>query len=69
MKSMDRLDVLVKGIPTQLHNIFKGFCAMKDVSVNDGMIDAMALWIEKVGGKNEAPNQIMDQLHGVATKG
>ena len=68
MKSMDRLDVLVKGIPTQLHNIFKGFCAMKSMSVNDGMIDAMALWIEKAGGKNETVNQIMDQLHGVVTK-
>ncbi len=66
--AVDKIDVLVKGIPNQLYNIFKGFSAMKNVSVNDGMIDAMALWIEKNGGKNDAVSQIMDQLHGVARK-
>ncbi len=64
----DKIDVLVKGIPNQLYNIFKGFAAMKNVSVNDGMIDAMAMWIEKNGGKNDAVGQIMDQLHGAARK-
>jgi hypothetical protein len=65
MEKMDKLDVLVKGIPVQLHNIFKGFCAMKNQSVNDGMIDAMAVYIEKIGGgKNDTVTEIMNKLHG-----
>lgn len=62
---MDKLDLLVKGIPVQLHSIFKGFCAMKNQSVNDGMIESMALYIEKAGGgKNAAVDEIMKKLAG-----
>ncbi len=62
---MDKLDLLVKGIPVQLHSIFKGFCAMKNQSVNDGMIEAMTIYIEKAGGgKNAAVDEIMRKLYG-----
>ena len=37
MERIERLDVLVKGIPVQLHNIFKGFCAVQDKTVKDVM--------------------------------
>ncbi len=69
MDRMDRLDVLVKGIPVQLHNIFKGFCAMNDKTVNEGMIEAMAAYVEKLnGGRNEAMKEVMDKYHQVARK-
>ncbi len=59
----EKMDLLVKEIPVQLHSIFKGFCAMQNVTVNDGMIEAMAVFIEKVGGgKNQAVDQIMAKL-------
>lgn len=56
----EKMDLLVKAIPVQLHSIFKGFCAMKNLSVNEGMIEAMAAFIEKAGGgQNEAVDEIM----------
>lgn len=65
----EKLDVLVKDIPVQLHSIFKGYCAMKSLSVNEGMIEAMAVFIEKVGGgKNEAVDEIMGALHPAGKK-
>ncbi len=66
---MDKLDVLVKGIPVQLHNIFKGFCAMPDTTVNDGMIEAMAAYVEKLnGGRNDAMKEVMDRYHQTARR-
>jgi hypothetical protein len=44
---MDTLDVLVKKIPVPIHDMFKGFCSMKGISVNDGIIDSMIAFIEK----------------------
>jgi hypothetical protein len=65
----DKMEVLVKNIPDQLYNIFKGFCAMKSISVNDGMIEAMAAFIEKAGGgKNEAVEEIMEKLRPAGKK-
>ncbi len=69
MDKMERLDVLVKGIPVQLHNIFKGFCAMHDKTVNEGMIEAMASYVEKLnGGKTEATKDVMDRYRLVAKR-
>lgn len=60
----EKIDVLVKGIPVQLHSIFQGFCAMKNLSVNDGMIVGMAAFIEQTGGgKNAAVDEILADLH------
>jgi hypothetical protein len=47
MEKADKLDVLVKGIPVKTHNIFKGICAMHDKTVNEGIIDAMADFIDR----------------------
>lgn len=57
----EKMDLLVKDIPVQLHSIFKGFCAMKNLTVNDGMIEAMAVFIEETGG---GPNEAVDQIMG-----
>jgi hypothetical protein len=47
MEKNEKLDVLVKGIPVKTHNIFKGLCALHDKTVNEGMIDAMADFIDR----------------------
>ena len=59
---MDTLDVLVKKIPVPIHDMFKGFCSMKGISVNDGIIDSMIAFIEKeTGGTNESLKAIVEQ--------
>jgi len=69
MERIERLDVLVKGIPVQLHNIFKGFCAMQDKTVNEGMIEAMTVYVEKLnGGKNDTIKDVMDRYHQASKK-
>lgn len=65
----EKMELLIKDIPVQLHSIFKGFCAMKSLSVNEGIIEAMAVFIEKVGGgKNEAVEEIMEKQRSAAKK-
>ncbi len=69
MEKMERLDVLVKGIPVQLHNIFKGFCALNSKTVNEGIIDAMFSSIEKSsGGKNDGLKDLMDRYYQAGRK-
>ena len=69
MNTLDRVDVLVKGVPVRLHNIFKGMCAMSDKALDEGIIDAMASFIEKSnGGKTEGLKEIMEKYHQVARK-
>ena len=59
---METLDVLVKKIPVPIHNMFKGFCSMKGISVNDGIIDVMITFIEnETGGSNESLKTIVEQ--------
>jgi hypothetical protein len=54
VEKMEKIDILVKGVPVQLHNIFKGFTAMKNKTVIEGIIDSMFDYIDKAsGGKNE----------------
>jgi hypothetical protein len=66
---MEKLDVLVKGIPVQLHNIFKGFCALSNKSVNEGIIDAMFSTIEKYsGGRNDGLKDLMERYYQVGRK-
>jgi len=69
MERIERLDVLVKGIPVQLHNIFKGFCAVQDKTVNEGMIEAMTVYVEKLNsGKNDTIKDVMDRYHQASKK-
>jgi hypothetical protein len=55
MDRSEKLDVLVKGIPVKIHNIFKGMCALHDKTVNEGIIDAMLDYIDRFssGGGGE----------------
>ena len=59
---METLDVLVKKIPVPIHDMFKGFCSMKGISVNDGIIESMITFIEnETGGSNESLKAIVEQ--------
>jgi hypothetical protein len=61
---METLDVLVKKIPVPIHNMFKGFCSMKGISVNEGIIDVMITFIEnETGGSNESLKTIVEQYN------
>ena len=44
---MDKIDYLVKGIPNQLLNMFRGFCTMVGKTESEGVIDLMIEYIEK----------------------
>jgi len=44
---MEKIDILVKGVPVPMHNMFKGLCSMAGRSVSEGVIEAMDEWIRK----------------------
>ena len=47
---MEKIDILVKGVPVPEHNLFKGLCSVAGKSVSEGIIEAMGDWIRKYGG-------------------
>jgi hypothetical protein len=48
--TMEKIDILVKGVPVPTHNMFKGLCSVAGKSVSDGVIEAMGDWIRKHAG-------------------
>ena len=51
---MDKADVLIKGVPTSLMTMFRGFCSIEGKSESEGMIDVMIDYIEKNTGGDKA---------------
>jgi len=47
---MEKIDILVKGVPVPSHNMFKGLCSMAGKSISEGVIEAMGDWIAKYSG-------------------
>lgn len=47
---MEKIDILVKGVPVPTHNMFKGLCSVAGKSVSDGIIEAIGDWIRKNAG-------------------
>jgi hypothetical protein len=59
---MEKIDVLVKGVPVPIHNMFKGFCSLRGISVSEGIIDSMISVIEQSsGGVNENLSAILGE--------
>ena len=59
---MEKIDVLVKGVPVPIHNMFKGFCTLRGKNVNEGIIDSMIAVIEQSsGGENENLQAILEE--------
>ena len=46
---MEKIDVLVKGVPVPINNMFKGLCSLRGKTVSQGVIDAMIAVIEQSG--------------------
>jgi hypothetical protein len=51
---MEKIDILVKGCPLTIHNMFKGYCSMTGKTISEGIIDTMIAQIEKNVGKDNA---------------
>jgi hypothetical protein len=51
---MEKIDILVKGCPLTIHNMFKGYCSMTGKTISEGIIDTMIASIEKSVGKDNA---------------
>ncbi len=47
---MEKIDILVKGVPVPTHNMFKGLCSVAGRSISEGVIEAMGEWIRKNAG-------------------
>jgi hypothetical protein len=64
---MDKIDILVKGVPVPIHNMFKGFCSLRGKSVSEGIIDSMISVIEQSSGvASENLKIIVDDYHFAA---
>jgi hypothetical protein len=59
---MEKIDLLVKGVPVPINNMFKGFCSLRGKSVSEGIIDSMIAVIEQSsGGANENLQAILGE--------
>jgi len=44
---MEKVDLLVKGVPQAILNMFRGFCSIEGKTESQGIIDIMIDYIEK----------------------
>ena len=66
---MEKVDILVKGVPVPIHNMFNGLCSMSGKSVSEGVLEAMVSYIEKSsGGGSENLKSIMAELQPSSRK-
>ncbi len=66
---MEKIDVLVKGVPVPIHNMFKGLCSLRGKSVSEGIIDSMISVIEQSsGGAYENLQAILGEFQGSAKR-
>jgi hypothetical protein len=66
---MEKIDILVKGCPLAIHNMFKGYCSMTGKTVSEGIIETMIASIEKTAGKENGDlKSIVDEYRRSAKK-
>ena len=66
---MEKIDILVKGVPVPINNMFKGLCSLRGKSVSEGVIDSMIAAIEQSsGGMNENLQALLGEFR-VSAKG
>ena len=64
---MEKIDVLVKGVPVPIHNMFKGFCSLRGKSMSQGIIESMISVIEQSSGEaNPELRTIFDEYETTA---
>jgi len=61
---VEKLDILVKGCPVPIHNMFKGYCSLSGKSISEGIIDAMIAVIEKSSGDSKNLQTIVADYRG-----
>jgi len=58
---MEKVDILIKGVPVPIHNMFKGLCSVSGRSVSDCVIEAMVSFIESSsGGQNDTLRNMLE---------
>jgi hypothetical protein len=66
---MEKVDVLVKGVPTAILSMFKGFCSIEGKNESEGIIDTMIEHIEKnIGGDKSNLNKIVSEYRASLKK-
>jgi hypothetical protein len=64
---MEKIDILVKGVPVPINNMFKGLCSLRGKSVSEGIIDSMITAIEQsTGGMNNNLQTILGEFRVTA---
>ena len=59
---MDKVDVLVKGVPNPLMNMFRGLCSIAGKSESQGFIDLMIEHIESnTAGDKSNLNRVVEE--------
>jgi hypothetical protein len=59
---MDKVDLLVKGVPSAILTMFRGFCSINGKSDGEGVIDLMIEHLEKnVGGDKSNLKKTVDE--------
>jgi len=63
---MERIDLLVKGVPVPLLTMFKGFCSINGKNESQGVIDLIIQYIEdnSAGDKAHLKQVISDYRKG-----
>jgi hypothetical protein len=59
---MEKIDLLVKGVPVAILNMFRGFCTLESKTESEGVIDVMIDYIDKhTGGSNANFKKIVEE--------
>jgi len=66
---MEKADILVKGVPTPLMNMFRGLCSIEGKTESEGIIDTIIEHIEKnMGGDKANLKKVVDEYRTSAKK-
>jgi hypothetical protein len=66
---MEKVDLLVKGIPNALLTMFRGFCSIEGKTDSEGVIDIIIEYIEKnTAGDKSNLNKIVSEYRASKKK-
>ncbi|MBN2442283.1 MAG: hypothetical protein JXJ04_13095 [Spirochaetales bacterium] len=66
---MEKVDLLVKGVPVPILNMFRGFCSIEGKTESEGVIDIMIEYIEKnTGGDKQHFKKVVEEYRSSSKK-
>jgi hypothetical protein len=65
---MDKVDLLVKGIPNQILNMFRGFCSLAGKSEGEGVIDLIIEYIDKCSAGDKSNLKRLEEEYRASLK-